>query len=95
MQKCEDGYYVMLCTTCEHDKTNKQKCLSVPFKFRDEEQWDSYSDDGFDNLYEEFNEWLQDNGYEGWHADDSLETEEIITPAKAKNPVIVPVIEVD
>nr|QBK86617.1 MAG: uncharacterized protein LCMAC102_04130 [Marseillevirus LCMAC102] len=94
MRKCEldEGYYVMLCATCEHDKTNKQKCLSVPFKFRDEEQWGIYDGTGFDDLYEEFNDWLQNNGHEGWYIDDILETEKDITPAEARNPVIVPVI---
>lgn len=79
-------YYVILCGVCQNDETGKEKCLEAHFKFASEDLYEMYEGDGFDMIMEEFNEWLQANGHEGWYLDDVIETVRSISPEDAIMP---------
>ena len=82
-------YYALLIAECENGNTRETKALTAHFKFASEDQWTMYNDEQFDDLIEEFNDWLASNGYKNWYVNDSIETYCRLTDTEAVNPIIV------
>ena len=64
------GYY--LSCTCQNNDCD-EIFVNIPVKFKDEDQYEILEGDGFDMLYEHFNEWLKSNNYNGYFVDDQPE----------------------
>ena len=79
-------YYVLLMAECLNENTAEEKVIEVPFKFASKKLWEYHSDDYFDDIAEQFNEWLQNNGYRGWYMDDAIETVKSINSKDAISP---------
>jgi len=70
------NYY--LCGLCVNEKTEKEKCFSVPFSFKNEELFEMWADMMFDDMGNSFNTWLWCNGHEKWVLNDIIEPERVI-----------------
>ena len=79
-------YYVMLMSECMNEDTGEEKVIEVPFKFASKKLWEEHCDNYFDDIAEQFNEWLQNNGHSGWYMDDAIETVKSIKPQEAISP---------
>jgi hypothetical protein len=55
-------FYVMLVSECVNENTGEEKAIEAHFKFASQELWEEHCDNTFDQLGEQFNEWLQKNG---------------------------------
>lgn len=83
----KDFYYVRLCATCKNDDDCRVKGLSADFVFKNQKLYDIYDENYFDELYEKFNDYLKDNGYEQWYVDDTIEPERGLKKEEAINPI--------
>ncbi len=69
----ESRYNYYIAGQCVHETSGKEKCISVPFSFKNKGMFKKLADMSFDDLGGRFNEWLQNNKFEGWVLDDTLE----------------------
>jgi len=83
-------YYVSLSAQCQNDETGKEKAITAYFSFKNKELFEQHSDQMFDDILELFNKWLDENGYENWRLDDTVDTNETdMNPEDCINPILV------
>lgn len=87
----EAGYDVILCVEVCHAETDKEKTITFPCRFKDEESWQDHLDDDFDMIKDDINEYLQRTGHGGWYVDGSVETERAVKRGETVvGPLVVP-----
>ncbi len=80
-------YLVELCAGCINKETGDEESLNAPFLFKSPKNEEIASQDGYELLYDDFNDWLQKYGKKGWFVDDELIFYKEIT--EAIDPIIV------
>ncbi len=66
--KSKDSGYLYLLSFCiENDETGKEKCVDIPTKFTDEDQFMNIADEGYDMVLHLANSYIYENGYSAYH----------------------------
>ncbi len=63
----DSGYLYLLSFCIENDETGKEKCIDIPTKFTDEDQFMSIADEGYDMVLHLANDYLAENSYSQYH----------------------------
>ncbi len=85
----DEPFYALLIAECENGVTGETKVLTSHFKFANEDLWNTHNDYQFDDLIEQFNDWLSANGYKNWYVNDTIETVRRLSATNAIAPVVV------
>ena len=62
-----DKYLYLLSFSIQNDETGKDKCINIPAKFTDEDQFMHISDEGYDMVLHLANDYLTENDYSQYH----------------------------
>lgn len=88
IKNVDNSVYVVLSSMCVNEEDD-EKCIEAHFRFANQKIFDDHDGTLFDEIIEPFNEWLNNNGYEGWCVDDEICTDRIVSADEAINPYLI------